>query len=469
MAFRTKEGARRAIVLLPVLGLIFLGIPSLAGAAWAVPAPVPAAGVTIVSLTPAGTAYADGSSTQFSVVAKAVNAQDDPVLGAELDLAVTAGPNADAAGNGAQADATCITAVNGQCTLTVTPLVTSETPGVDQITVWADNNADNLLSNAEASATTTLVWYGPPFSLTIAPTSDTASTGTCIAFAVTVKDHDGNPIPGTKVMVAQTLATATLTLGCDPKLGGGGTSGASPYQAQTPDKTDEDGVLTFAVSSNKVGSEGIEAYCPVVLATGSCGTGDVSPGMPQAHATVTWSDGSGPNVVTTLAVVPSSGKGQGAGTAAFTLTATNAASDPVPGIGVSYQVTAGPNKGAMHQNACTTGNDGTCKISYVSVVATGTDTVAFWVTRAAAARAHRAPTRRSHRPRPLGSGRCLQPMPRSRSRARATGRRTRRRTARSRPIRALMPSRSRSSTARSRRSRSRTSGSTSPRLRSPAR
>ncbi|MGE5226576.1 MAG: hypothetical protein ACM3OO_06850 [Planctomycetaceae bacterium] len=374
-SIRTKKGARRVIALLPVLGLIFLGMPALLGSAQAV-APVSAAGVSVVSTVPDGSAFA-GSLSQFSVIAKATNGQGDAVQGAELDLAVTAGPNADAGKNGAQADATCVSAADGKCTLTVTPL--SGKAGIDQITVWADNNADNLLSNGEPSATTSIEWFGPVFSLTLAPTTAKASTGTCIELAVTMKDELGNPVPGAKAMVSQTLASANLTIGCDPKLGGGGTSGASPYQVQTTDATDEDGVLTFGVSSDKAGAEAIEAYCPVNPITGLCDTGNVGTKDPQANATVTWSDGSGPNVVTTLSVDPSNGKGQGTSAASFTLTAKNAAGDPVGSIDVAYQVTAGPNQGAIHQDACTTGNDGTCDIGYVNAGGTGTDTLVFWV------------------------------------------------------------------------------------------
>jgi hypothetical protein len=374
-SIRTNKGARRVIALLPVLGLIFLGMPALLGSAQAV-VPVSAAGVSVVSTTPDGSAYA-GSLSQFSVVAKATNGQGVAVQGAVLALAVTAGPNADAGNNGAQADETCESAANGKCTLTVTPL--SGKAGIDQITVWADNNADNLLSNGEPSATTSIEWFGPVFSLTLAPTTAKASTGTCIELTATMKDELGNPVPGAKAMVAQTLASANLTIGCDPKLGGGGTSGASPYQVQTTDATDENGVLTFGVSSDKAGSEAIEAYCPVNLTTGLCDTGNVGAKDPQANATVTWSDGSGPNVVTTLAVDPSNGKGQGTSMASFTLTAKNAAGDPVGGIDVAYQVTSGPNQGAIHQDACKTGNDGTCEIGYVNGGGTGTDSLVFWV------------------------------------------------------------------------------------------
>jgi hypothetical protein len=112
------------------------------------------------------------------------------------------------------------TNANGQVTIgiTVARRGTSNGSGNVTITAWDENDTDNDDPDAgEPQATATKTWTAP--SLTISPSADTASVGTCNPFTVTLRDGSNQPVGGVELDVEQVHSLATNgTSGDEPTV-----------------------------------------------------------------------------------------------------------------------------------------------------------------------------------------------------------------------------------------------------------
>lgn len=257
------------------------------------------------------------------------NTAPDPVANVRIDAENLNGANdpdnSSAAGTADHNDA-CTTGGSGTCTIVIAP--SENQTGTANICFWVDADADDAFNpageaadgggcNAEAAATedadtidvVTKTWTSTVTSVTISPTSDSASVGTCNAFTITVRDSVGQPLSGVTVDVEQTHARATNNTAndeptvdfCVP------TSGPNPSEVETnrgdlresPDNsgtaggetrltTNASGQITIGISVTAgQGSDG-SGTVSVVAFTETTDNDDPDAGEPQTTATKTW-------------------------------------------------------------------------------------------------------------------------------------------------------------------------------------
>ena len=258
--------------------------------------------------------------TSHSITCTAVNAQNSPVSGANIDFETTGANDADAANSPTTPDFTCTTTAAGTCT--ITDATGNTTPGVTTYRAWIDRDASNATTEADTTegrdeATTpgtkaeiddtdvvTKTWLGPPSRITISPTSDSASVGTCNEYTITVTDTANQGISNLVVDVEQVHQLATDTIAnneptvafCTPTAGPNPTSvdvnaGDRRPPSETPDnagtaggetvaRTDASGRVTVGISvSSSNGADGTGSVTVTAFyETGSDddpGTGDL--------------------------------------------------------------------------------------------------------------------------------------------------------------------------------------------------
>ncbi|MDQ3957464.1 MAG: Ig-like domain-containing protein, partial [Actinomycetota bacterium] len=272
------------------------------------------------------------TGTAHTVTCTVTNSFGNLSSGAIVDVEATGPSDPDAGNTPASPDFTCTTNANGVCTFTHGPggVGTSNTPGTTLYRAWIDadnNNTSNEADTAEGrdeAATpgtrpepdnTDVVnktWVGPPSAVTVAPTSDTASVGSCNAFTFTVRDSAGAPVEGARLDVEQRHARAgnntandepTVSF-CTPSAGGNisqvdeqrgdlrpptespdnlGTAGG-----ETSGTTNANGVITIGIRVDAgAGSDGTGTVT-VVGFVETTDNDDPDTNEPAATATKTW-------------------------------------------------------------------------------------------------------------------------------------------------------------------------------------
>lgn len=361
---RARKAALTAVAL--TLGML----PLMSGVAQAAVTAVDAEPETAVIQLP-------GSVT---ITGTYVGTDPEPIV-----YAVTAGPNVDKAGNGAQADGACTkNALVTPKTFSCAPY-TGSTPGTDTIRVFADNNSNNLFDTGEPFDDVTRTWAGPVFSVTMTPDTDQAALGVCNPFTVTLRDSGGNPNPAAPFNVILDPQSATQKVDfCTPAPTGAAQAapttgnGANALATFT---TNNAGQFTFGVNADTPGVIDVRAYSD----TNTSNAFDA--GEPTDTSVKTFVAG-GSEAVTTLVAAPKTDTNFTGEVHVITATLTNASGDAIAGVTPSFDVTAGPNAAAVAKTACTASNQsGVSTCSYTGGTTAGTDTIVVWVDKAAGATA----------------------------------------------------------------------------------
>lgn len=165
----------------------------------------------------------------------------------------------------------------------------SPNPGTANVTAWVDDRAladdtkereadNDALGTAEARTTLEAFWLAGPTRLTFTPTGDTAPSGTCNAFTITVRGGR-TPVRGINVDVHATGPTSDLDFCAPtggspqqaPELGGHQPEDTDEAQHQNPDPekpntqhtegdTDNTGTFTIGINSPVPGDTTLQAW-----------------------------------------------------------------------------------------------------------------------------------------------------------------------------------------------------------------
>jgi Ca2+-binding RTX toxin-like protein len=248
--------------------------------------------------------------------------------GARVDVEATGANDPDNANSATSPDFTCTTGNNGQCTIThgAGGTGTTNTAGTTTYRAWIDIDNNNSTSEADATEGRDAVatpgataepddtdvvekTWAPP-TLTIAPTTDTASVGSCNAFTITATANN-QPAQGLRIDVEQRHALANnATVNDEPTV-----SFCTPAATDGPNPSDVTTANGDLVENpNNVGTAGGETAVTtdsagkvtigirIAAGNGSDGTGTVTvvafhettdnddpdAGEPQVTATKTW-------------------------------------------------------------------------------------------------------------------------------------------------------------------------------------
>jgi len=306
--------------------------------------------------------------------------------GAPIRFAITAGPNTDLAGNGANA-------ADGNCTLPTTTTFSctytgfnNTSTGTDTIKVFADNNANNLFDAGEPFDDVLKTFSGPVFAVTMTPAADQAAIGTCNPFTVTVRDVGGNPNPGAVVDVILTPAVAQNADFCVlaapgatvPQTATDLTAGGAGVAERAEFTTNATGQVTFGVTADVPGVINVRAFSDT-------GNNDVfDAGEPNSTSVKTFVAG-GTEAVTTVDASPETATNFTGEVHTITVALTNAAGDTIANVTPSIDITAGPN--AAVTPICGASNQaGIASCTYTGTSA-GTDTIVVFVNKLAGATA----------------------------------------------------------------------------------
>lgn len=277
---------------------------------------------------------AAGASETYTCTATQPDGPDagttpDPLTNVRIDVENLNGandPDNSAAAGTADFNDACITGGNGTCSIVIAP--SENQTGTANVCFWVDADSDDAFNpdghvadgggcNAETPVTedadtidvVTKTWTATATSLTISPTSDSASVGTCNAFTITVRNGAGQVVSGATVDVEQTHARATNNVAndeptvdfCLP------TTGVNPSEVETnrgdlrenPDNrgtaggetrltTDASGQITIGVTVEAgQGSDGTGTVS-VVAFVDATDNDDPDTSEAQATATKTW-------------------------------------------------------------------------------------------------------------------------------------------------------------------------------------
>lgn len=230
--------------------------------------------------------------------------------------------------------------------------------------------------------------------ITISPTADSASAGTCNPFTVTVKNSAGQPATSTvDVVITQRnngAATAADTFDvtfCTTNTTTPNQAPTNQGQSGTPTgiaptgNTDTDtrrgeftpnaqGTFTFGVQGTEPGVADIVAYLD------NDNDNTIDTGENFATATKTFTAGTAADVRTITATPETATKFVGE-THTISAVLKNAAGDTVAGVAPVADVTSGPNA-AVTPNCTASDNDGVSKCTYIGG-AVGTDTVVVFL------------------------------------------------------------------------------------------
>lgn len=395
---------------------------------------------------------ANQTGTSHIITCTAYDASAVPADGVNIDAEATGANDPDGANPQAAPDFTCTTGDGtstgpGNCRITHGP-PTANT-GTTTYRAWID--ADNNNATVEADATegrnecttpgstvegvpcpavngnagdnTDVVektWSGLATALVLTPETDSAALGVCNPFTVTLTDGGGNPVSGAVIDIRQThdtFGTATTPKGdpgfCTPVAADGpnpvattenddgSTDGRSG--GQTNAGTDGSGQLTFGVDMDNLieGNVTVLAFCEAGVCANATADDTPQPAELQDQSTKTWTAGGGDSVENVDAE-PETASNPNGSTHTFTVTMTNAASNPIQGVTPVFRVTAGPNAGVnTNVGGSPAGTAPSCTVSTNAGVSTcqytdptppggldtppGTDTIEVWVQQSAAA------------------------------------------------------------------------------------
>ena len=234
-----------------------------------------------------------------------------------------------------QAGGKCTTDINGQCTFAYT----GTHAGTDAIHAFADTNSDGVQNQDEPFGDATKIWIaGPPFKLTLSPSTATNTVGTPHTVTATVTDSYGNPNPGITVQFS--------------------VSGANT--ASDVCLTDLNGKCSFTYTGTRAGTDMIHAFAD----TNRDGRQDQ--GEPFGDASKIWIAGRPAK----LTLSPSADSNTVGTSHTVTATVTDAFGNPTPGIVVRFSV-SGPNQAG---DKCPTDINGQCSFTYTGTHA-GMDTI----------------------------------------------------------------------------------------------
>ncbi len=236
-------------------------------------------------------------------------------------------------------------------------------PGTDTIRVFADLDGDSIYDTGEPFDDVIKIWAGAPASMSINPTADSAATGTCNAFTVTVVDSGGRTVPGATVDVVQVLRNAGTTASGEPRVLGfctpviaDGPNPVTPVDVTdtapapgTPAGTTQNaevgptnsaGQVTFGVTlspNTAVGVVDVRAFFDVGADNDTFAAGE-----PNATAVKTWTPG-GADGVTVVDAEPENDSNPNGTSHILTVTMRNTSGQPVAGVTPVARITAGPN------------------------------------------------------------------------------------------------------------------------------
>lgn len=323
---------------------------------------------------PAGTAH--------TVSCVVTSSSGSTINGVNVDAEATGANDPDSSNTQQAPDFTCTTQTGGACSFTHGPGGSGSTSaeGTTTYRAWVDADGSNATSEADTGeardeATTPgrpepdntdvveKLWGPPPTSLTMTPEQDSAPVGECNAFTVTLKDRNGNPVPGATVDVEQRhekannqTANDEPTVGfCEPDPAGGPNTtdvddsrGDLSGQAENPDNkgtsggetvgtTNSSGQLTFGIEvtpgqgSNGAGSVSVSAFFE------STDNDDADSNEPSDTSIKSWQPTAGEaGVPAALDLQPSTSTDPVGKTVTYTATVSDANGDPVPGAKVDW-------------------------------------------------------------------------------------------------------------------------------------
>jgi Bacterial Ig-like domain (group 1)/RTX calcium-binding nonapeptide repeat (4 copies) len=323
---------------------------------------------TAVRLDCAPEAVSNNVSTSDAITCTARDSSNAVVSGANVDVEATGANDPDNGNTPASPDFTCTTNASGTCTFTHTG---GTTPGTTTYRAWIDVDGSNASVEADtteardetatpgATAEPDLTdvvaktWVGPPSKVTITPTADSGSVGTCNAFTLTLTDAADNPLGNRILDVEQVHQLATnATANDEPAVAfclpaaGPNVSGVETSRGDRVENPDNLGTAggEVAIATNAAGQ--VTIGITVQTANGAPGTGTVAltawfetsdnddpdTSEPRATATKTWITPQGRTIV---CVQAQSSHATGA-EHTVTCTVRDRFGEPIAGEGVTF-------------------------------------------------------------------------------------------------------------------------------------
>lgn len=238
-------------------------------------------------------------NTTHTITCTARDANNAVINGAQIDAELTGANDPDTANSPTSPDLTCTTAGSGTCNLVDS--TGNTTAGLTTYRIWIDRDASNATVEADtteardevatpgAKAETddtdvvTKNWMGPPSRLTISPTSDSASVGTCNEFTITITDAGNQGVGNLVVDVEQVHQLAadgtannepTVSF-CTPTAGPNPTSvnTAAGDRVESPDNV---GTAGGEATARTDASGRVTIGVAVASSNGAPGTGNVT-------------------------------------------------------------------------------------------------------------------------------------------------------------------------------------------------
>jgi hypothetical protein len=290
---------------------------------------------TRLDCTPETVSTALGTATTFTCTAR--DSSNTPVAAAGVDVEATGANDPDSGNTRATPDFTCTTNSAGVCTFSHSG---GTAPGVTTYRAWIDVDGSNATPEADATegrdeASTpgtvaepdltdvvTKSWVGPPAKVTITPSADTASVGTCNAFTLLVTDAADQPLSNLILDVEQIHQLATNnTANDEPAVSfclpasGPNVSGVETSRGDRVENPDNLGTAGGEVSVGTNASGQVTIGISVQAANNAPGTGTVTitawdenadnddpdTNEPRATATKTWITPQGRTIACTQA------------------------------------------------------------------------------------------------------------------------------------------------------------------------
>lgn len=302
------------------------------------------------------------------ITCTARNSANAVVSGAGVDVEAAGANDPDNASSPASPDFTCTTNASGVCTFTHSG---GTKAGVTTYRAWIDVDGSNatveadLTEGRDEAATPGAVsepdftdvvaktWLGPPAKVTVIPTADSASVGTCNTFTFTVTDSADQPVPNITLDVEQVHQLAQNTTANDepavafcapasgPNPSGVDTSKGDLVEApdnlgtaggETTVKTDVTGRITVGVTIQPANGSNGTGTVQVTAFDETTDNDDPGTGDPTVRATKTWITPQG----RTISCAPAEATHATGADHTVTCTVRDRFGEPIGGEGITF-------------------------------------------------------------------------------------------------------------------------------------
>ena len=314
-----------------------------------------------------------GTAHMITCTASAA-ADDSPAPGKQIDVEMSGANDPDGAESNDTPDLTCMTGVDGTCTVTH-PAAAATTNGTTTYRAWIDEDGSNatveantdepraettdpvwLLTGDDPNATDVVekTWTGGPDTLAMTPETDTGLVGSCSPYTILLTTGT-TPVAGARIDVEQVHEASAAPTGDEPDVGfctpSTGTNPSAVNEAggdlvETPDNpataggetvqtTDASGQITIGITVAPAGTSDGSGEVEVTAFLDENNDDDASTGEPVDTATQTWEPGG----ARTIECVPPTGDSDTGTDYEITCTVEDREGGGVTGVDVVFEET----------------------------------------------------------------------------------------------------------------------------------